>query len=670
MIDILVPNYNNSEYIITCLESIIRQNIQYDYNIFIQDDSSTDNSVELINKFIKNNKDVNIFFEQNQSNKGPLFTTIKLYEKITQKYWTVLDGDDYWLPNFINTGLNVLINNKQLETYSTNTKLLQNCILKSYYRASNKYKNINTNNPPVSTHTSSIIFSNKYFVNGVPKFFYDAYESGNKYIRQAWEGDTARNFLYLYNSINYFDLTKFGGVYRITKKGRWTGLNTIQQQIATLAFKITALEFCIIYNLKINAHNYLRLFTNIKQKIINLNKKIKNNKNKLNLTLEIKTINLLIKKFNKFSKKILLIYLPSTIIGGYEKLFASIAKYLSKNNYKVIFLDKNNFIKKNYFLNKNDINLINIDDLKKKYPKKIKLIDNIIVLCPFTLSGDFKDKFRFNDTVQYYYHIGHPKSYKFLDNQLKKFKLFNNTYSFILDILRKNNNHLVSMDEICSHELNKKFNINIPLLPVFIEMKEYSIKENVNSNAISIGYLGRLDTDKIYGLINLIDCLQQYKSNLKKTIHIIGDGNAKKFINLKFYKSQNIEIIFTGILIGETKDIYIKNNIDIMFSAGLSCLEQPFNGIPSVMIPMGSNKFYNDNLFTYLFNMNNFNGGYYIDDIKKMNKTNFSNFGDIINDIYKKNLIYKLGNKCVKYIIENHIFDIFYNHFNKVISNM
>ena len=105
-----------------------------------------------------------------------------------------------------------------------------------------------------------------------------------------------------------------------------------------------------------------------------------------------------------------------------------------------------------------------------------------------------------------------------------------------------------------------------------------------------------------------------------------------------------------------------------MFTAGLACLEQPFNGIPSVMIPHGRNKFYNENLFTYLFNMENFNGGYYIDDIKKMSKTNFSNFRDIIDDIYKKNLIIELGNKCADYVVKNHVFDICYKYFNKVIQ--
>ena len=71
MIDILIPNYNNSKYILVCLESVVGQKINYKYKIFICDDCSTDNSVELINKFIKKNNHLNIHFEQNESNKDP-----------------------------------------------------------------------------------------------------------------------------------------------------------------------------------------------------------------------------------------------------------------------------------------------------------------------------------------------------------------------------------------------------------------------------------------------------------------------------------------------------------------------------------------------------------------------------------------------------------------------
>ena len=657
MIDILIPNYNNSKYILECLESVVGQKINYKYKIFICDDCSTDNSVELINKFIKKNNHLNIHFEQNESNKGPLFTTIKLYEKITQQYWTLLDGDDYWLPEFLNNGMSILINDKKLDSYSTNNKQLENGILKSYHSCKDGYnvniKGIYTNNAPVFSHTSSIIFSNKYFINGVPKIFYDAYESRNKYISQSWEGDTARNFIYLYNGTNYFDLTKFGGVYRITKAGRWTGLNDIQKKVAILAFKITALEFSLKYNFKITANNFF-WFSELNKEMDKVNKEIKNNQKKINLTLEIETMSLLSKILNKVTNKILFIYLPSNTIGGYEKLFTDIAKSLLKNNYYIIFFDSKNFMKNNYFLNNNEINLINIED----DDICLNFIDNTRVLCPFTLSGEFIEKFKFNTSVKYFFHIGHAKSYEFLDYRLKRFTKFSNTHSFVLDILGRNNTYLLSMDEICAYDLNKKFKINISILPIFIEMKEYSIKQNINNSCINIGFLGRLDTDKIWGLINLIDCLQQYNTNLKKKIHIIGDGKAKELINLDFYKSENIEIIFTGLLVDEPKNIYIKKNIDIMFTAGLACLEQPFNGIPSVMIPHGRSKFYNESKFTYLFNMSNFNGGYYIDDIQKMSKTNFSNFGYIFDDIYKKNLINELGNKCTNYIIKNHIFNL------------
>ena len=86
-----------------------------------------------------------------------------------------------------------------------------------------------------------------------------------------------------------------------------------------------------------------------------LNEEIKNNEKKFNFTLEIETMSLLAKIFNKITNKILFIYLPLNTIGGYEKLFADIAKSLLKDNYYIIFFDSKNFMKNNYFLNNNEI---------------------------------------------------------------------------------------------------------------------------------------------------------------------------------------------------------------------------------------------------------------------------------------------------------------------------
>ena len=652
MIDILIKNYNNEEYITQCLNSIIDQNIKYDYKIIIHDDGSTDNSVKLIKEFIAIHKTrVKIVLEVNSENKGPLFTTMKLYEKITNPYWTVLDGDDYWLPDFINSGLDILIKDLTLGTYSTNTKLLENGSMKDYYQPT--LPKILTNSCSFFPHTSSCIFSKKHFSNGVLPLFYDAYNSNNRFIQNAWEGDTARNFLWLYSSKNYEDYSKFGGVYRITNRGIWTKLNTLEKDITNNAFKISSLEFCFKYKLDSFNNPYLKRW---QKNLFEYVKKMNNDVSLVNNKLLKDTSYLLTNKFHNMVDNLLYIYYPSEIIGGYEALFTNIIKNLVRENYNIILIDSNNFLRNNYLQNCNNVIYLNVQDLPTN---KLHIIDKATILLPLTMSGEIENKLIYNDTVRLLYHIGHPKSYEFLHHRLNTSK-FTNTDKFMLGLLSRDNSLIISMDKICSHEINERFNITAPIVPVFVDSTINSRIKHFVGNEINIGFLGRLDSDKIFGLINLIDNLHQYATSKKKNIHIIGDGKTKHVINNDFYKKERINIIYTGILIDEDKNNYIIKNIDIMFTAGLACIEQPFNGIPSVMIPLSFNFFsINDSNFTYLFNMVDYNGGYYIDDIHKISQHKFTSFKNIMDDIYEKNMINELGNKCLNYVLENHTFEIF-----------
>lgn len=65
-LSIIIPVYNASKLINRCLDSIFNQSTQYQFEVILIDDGSTDDSIELI----KARKEPNIILYQ-QQNAGP-----------------------------------------------------------------------------------------------------------------------------------------------------------------------------------------------------------------------------------------------------------------------------------------------------------------------------------------------------------------------------------------------------------------------------------------------------------------------------------------------------------------------------------------------------------------------------------------------------------------------
>ena len=80
---------------------------------------------------------------------------------------------------------------------------------------------------------------------------------------------------------------------------------------------------------------------------------------------------------------------------------------------------------------------------------------------------------------------------------------------------------------------------------------------------IRIGWLGRLDYDKIYSVLNLADNLIALEQPKPIDLYVIGDGNAKSLIKLSKYCPQ-IRFIFTSYMYGEERDAFLRKNIDIV----------------------------------------------------------------------------------------------------------
>lgn len=91
MISVIVPVYNTEKFIERCVNSIISQTYR-DWELFLIDDGSKDNSLELIKKFEKNDSRIRAIHQENQ---GAGAARNKGLSLVTGDYIVFVDSDDY-----------------------------------------------------------------------------------------------------------------------------------------------------------------------------------------------------------------------------------------------------------------------------------------------------------------------------------------------------------------------------------------------------------------------------------------------------------------------------------------------------------------------------------------------------------------------------------------------
>lgn len=96
-VSVCIPTYNHEKYIRNCLDSILDQECNFNYEIIIGDDCSKDNNRLIINEYADKYPDIikPIFHEKNI---GGEKNYLAVHNKAIGKYICHLDGDDYMLP--------------------------------------------------------------------------------------------------------------------------------------------------------------------------------------------------------------------------------------------------------------------------------------------------------------------------------------------------------------------------------------------------------------------------------------------------------------------------------------------------------------------------------------------------------------------------------------------
>lgn len=94
-VSVVVPNYNCAEYLDKCLEHVVNQTYE-DLEIIVCDNASTDNSVEIIQKWA--DKDSRIKLLTTEVNQGGLKCYNRMFFEATGEYIMIQDSDDWCHP--------------------------------------------------------------------------------------------------------------------------------------------------------------------------------------------------------------------------------------------------------------------------------------------------------------------------------------------------------------------------------------------------------------------------------------------------------------------------------------------------------------------------------------------------------------------------------------------
>jgi len=87
--------YNHENYIAQAIDTILMQEVDFDYEILIGEDSSSDKTRDIVNDFKKRYPD-KIRLILNDSNIGHYQNFIQTLRASQGEYIALLDGDDYW----------------------------------------------------------------------------------------------------------------------------------------------------------------------------------------------------------------------------------------------------------------------------------------------------------------------------------------------------------------------------------------------------------------------------------------------------------------------------------------------------------------------------------------------------------------------------------------------
>lgn len=119
LVSVICTSYNYAAYIEQALDSFLQQETSFPFEIIVVDDCSTDQSMDIINRYKAEYPDLFRVFE-NTTNQGITKTWLAICQKAKGKYIARCDADDYWIdPHKLQKQVDLLENSEDSKWCNT-----------------------------------------------------------------------------------------------------------------------------------------------------------------------------------------------------------------------------------------------------------------------------------------------------------------------------------------------------------------------------------------------------------------------------------------------------------------------------------------------------------------------------------------------------------------------
>ncbi len=241
--------YNHEKTIAKALDSLLEQKTNFDFDIFVLEDCSTDRTADICRAY-KERYPEKIKLFLNEKNLGPTENFKQGLLQTKSKYFAFLEGDDYWCDeNKLQQQVDALEQNPDCVFCGHNTLVKDNVKMKErlYIDVAKKpLKTKYTIKDSFRVHPSSRVYRNIIDAANLPSFLLL---------------DSHFYLLYMTKG-NLYYINKVMSVYNITGKGFGSGKTPKQQKLGALNLKYKANKFFnFAYEYKYYPHSKLLKFS-------------------------------------------------------------------------------------------------------------------------------------------------------------------------------------------------------------------------------------------------------------------------------------------------------------------------------------------------------------------------------------------------------------------------